>query len=167
MFFHAPRLDLKVYEAAKEEDLNKDSWLILLLGKIFEKNPVVMDLLGYKIEEKKYLNKISLFEKIKEIYLGKKKYELMSEINKLKIDIFKYKYLKKNEMKNKNNIFKRKRYKEYLSPIEKHTLVMVYEKLGLPKSNSNKKVKINKFQYIPIVDLILLFFICSFLFNKK
>ena len=91
----------------------------------------------------------------------------MSEINKLKIDIFKYKYLKKNEMKNKNNIFKRKRYKEYLSPIEKHTLSMVYEKLGLPKSNLSKKVKINKFQYIPIVDLILLFFICSFLFNKK
>ena len=167
LFFHAPRLDLKVYEAAKEEDLNKDSWIILLLGKIFEKNPVVMDLLGYEIEEKKYLNKISFFEKIKEIYLGKKKYELMSEINKLKIDIFKYKYLKKNEMKNKNNIFKRKRYKEYLSPIEKHTLVMVYEKLGLPKSNLNKKVKINKFQYIPIVDLILLFFICSFLLNKK
>ena len=115
MFFHAPRLDLKVYEAAKEEDLNKDSWLILLLGKIFEKNPVVMDLLGYEIEEKKFLNKLSLFEKIKEIYLGKKKYELMSEINKLKIDIFKYKYLKKNEMKNKNNIFKRKRYKELKS----------------------------------------------------
>ena len=169
LFFYTPRLDFKINSAANEEDLNADSWIILLLGKIFEKNPVVMDLLGYETEEKNFYDKISLFEKIKEIYFGKKKYELMSEINKVKIDIFKYQYLKKSEKKNKNKnlIFKRKRYKEYLSPIEKHTLFMVYEKLGLPKPDSKKKIKINFFQFIPVNDLILIFFLGIFLWNKK
>ena len=165
LFFHTPRLDLKINSAANDEDLNTDSWLILLLGKIFEKNPVIMDLLGYEVEEKKFYNKISLLEKIKELYFGKQKYELMPDIHKLKIDIFKYQFLKKRD-KNKNSIFKRKRYKEYLSPIEKHTLFMVYEKLGLPKSDPNKKIIFNKFQYIPIIDLIVIFFLIKLLWNR-
>ena len=167
LFFHTPRIDWKINYAAKDEDLNNDSWIILLLGKIFEKNPVVMDLLGYEIEDKKFYYKISMFEKIKEIYLGKKKYEVIPSINKLKIDIFKYQFLKKNKKKNIDTIFKRKRYKEYLSPIEKHTLLMVYEKLGLPKPDSNKKIKINKFQLIPVIDIIIIFFLCAFLKTKK
>ena len=166
LFFHTPRLDLKINNAANDEDLNTDSWLLLLLGKIFEKNPVVMDLLGYDIEDKKYYNKISLFDKIKEIYLGKEKYELMADIHKLKIDVFKYQFLKKRD-KNKNSIFRRKRYKEYLSPIEKHTLLMVYEKLGLPKPDPNKIVKFNKFQFIPVIDLIFIFFLCRFIWKRN
>ena len=125
-----------------------------------------MDLLGYEIEEKKYLEKISFFENIKQIYLGKKKYELMPLINKLKVDIFKYQFLK-NDKKKGDALFKRKRYKEYLSPIEKHTLIMVYEKLGLPKPDPNKKVKINKFQFIPVVDMIIIFCLSVILLNKK
>ena len=167
LFFHTPRIDWKINYAAKDEDLNNDSWIILLLGKIYEKNPVVMDLLGYEIEDKKYYYKLSMFERIKEIYLGRKKYELISSINKLKIDIFKYQFLKKNKKKNIDTIFKRKRYKEYLSPIEKHTLIMVYEKLGLPKPDSNKKIKINKFQLIPIIDIIIIFFLSAFLKTKN
>lgn len=167
LFFHTPRLDWKLYFAAKEEDLNKDSWIILLLGKIFEKNPVVMDLLGYEIEDKKLLGKISFFERIKEIYFGKKKYEIMSEINRLKVDIFKYQFLKINEKKEKDVFFKRKRYKEYLSPIEKHTLFMVYEKLGLSRLDLNKKASINKFQLIPMIDIIIIFILVIFLISKK
>ena len=167
LFFHSPRLDWKINYAAREEDLNSDSWLILLLGKIYEKNPVVMDLLGYEIEEKQYYYKISLFEKIKEIYFGKKKYEIMPSINKLKIDIFKYQFLKKNEKKNNDIIFKRKRYKEYLSPIEKHTLLMVYEKLGLSIHDLKNKIKINKFQFIPIIDIIIIFFLCLLFITKQ
>lgn len=159
LFFYMPRIDWKINLAANDEDLNNDSWIIILLGKIFERNPVIMDLLGYEVEEKKYYEKLSLFERVKEIYLGKKKYELMPEINKLKIDIFKYQFLKKKDIKNKNRIFKRKRYKEYISPIEKHTLLMVYEKIGLSKPNPNKKIKFNKFQFIPVVDLVFIYFL--------
>ena len=166
LFFHTPRLDYKLCEAANEEDLNKDSWIILLLGKIFEKNPIIMDLLGYEIEEKKYLEKISFFENIKQIYLGKKKYEVMPLINKLKVDIFKYQFLK-NVKKKGDALFKRKRYKEYLSPIEKHTLIMVYEKLGLPKPDPNKKAKINKFQFIPVIDLVIIFALSFSLLKNK
>ena len=163
LFFYMPRLDWKISNAAYDENLNNDSWLILLLGKIFEKNPVVMDLLGYEIEEKKIFYKISLFDKIKSIYMGKKRYELMSTINKLKMDVFKYKFLKNNEIKEDRSIFQRKRYKEYLSPIEKHTLFMVYEKLGLPKPDIKRKIKINKFQYIPVIDLVLIFILAILL----
>ena len=166
LFFHTPRLDYKLCEAANDEDLNKDSWIILLLGKIFEKNPIIMDLLGYEIEEKKYLEKISFFENIKQIYLGKKKYEIMPLINKLKVDIFKYQFLK-NVKKKGDALFKRKRYKEYLSPIEKHTLIMVYEKLGLPKPDPNKKAKFNKFQLIPIIDLVIIFALSFSLLKNK
>ena len=166
LFFHTPRLDYKLCEAANDEDLNKDSWIILLLGKIFEKNPIIMDLLGYEIEEKKYLEKISFFENIKQIYLGKKKYEIMPLINKLKVDIFKYQFLK-NVKKKGDALFKRKRYKEYLSPIEKHTLIMVYEKLGLPKPDPNKKAKFNKFQLIPIIDLVIIFTLSFSLLKNK
>ena len=166
LFFHTPRLDYKLCEAANDEDLNKDSWIILLLGKIFEKNPIIMDLLGYEIEEKKYLEKISFFENIKQIYLGKKKYEIMPLINKLKVDIFKYQFLK-NVKKKGDALFKRKRYKEYLSPIEKHTLIMVYEKLGLPKPDPNKKAKLNKFQLIPIIDLVIIFALSFSLLKNK
>ena len=166
LFFHTPRLDYKLCEAANDEDLNKDSWIILLLGKIFEKNPIIMDLLGYEIEEKKYLEKISFFENIKQIYLGKKKYEIMPLINKLKVDIFKYQFMK-NVKKKGDALFKRKRYKEYLSPIEKHTLIMVYEKLGLPKPDPNKKAKFNKFQLIPIIDLVIIFALSFSLLKNK
>ena len=166
LFFHTPRLDWKINFAAKDEDLNNDSWIILLLGKIFEKNPVVMDLLGYEIDDKKFLEKFSLFEKVKDVYFGRKKYELMPEISRLKVDIFKYQFLKNNEKKDKNAIFKRKRYKEYLSPIEKHTLLMVYEKLGLSKPDIKRKIKINKFQYIPVIDLVTIFALGILLFNK-
>jgi ABC-type multidrug transport system fused ATPase/permease subunit len=159
LFFYMPRIDWKINVAAKDEDLNNDSWIIILLGKIFERNPIIMDLLGYEVEEKKYYEKLSLFERVKEIYFGKKKYELMPEINKLKIDIFKYQFLKNKDNKNKNRIFKRKRYKEYISPIEKHTLLMVYEKIGLSKPNPNKKTKFNKFQFIPVVDLVFIYFL--------
>ena len=91
----------------------------------------------------------------------------MSEISRLKVDIFKYQFLKINEKKYKDSYFKRKRYKEYLSPIEKHTLFMVYEKLGLSRLDLNKKVSINKFQLIPIIDIITIFILGIFLISKK
>ena len=166
LFFHLPRLDYKLSEVANDEDLNKDSWIIILLGKIFERNPVILDLLGYDINDKKIMEKISFIERIKQNYLGRKKYEIMPLINKLKVDIFKYQFL--NNVKNKDNaLFKRKRYKEYLSPIEKHTLVMVYEKLGLNKPDPNKSIKFSKFQFIPVVDAVIIVFLSLILLKKK
>ena len=166
LFFHLPRLDYKLSEVANDEDLNKDSWIIILLGKIFERNPVILDLLGYDINDKKIMEKISFIERIKQNYLGRKKYEIMPLINKLKVDIFKYQFL--NNVKNKDNaLFKRKRYKEYLPPIEKHTLVMVYEKLGLNKPDPNKSIKFSKFQFIPVVDAVIIVFLSIILLKKK
>ena len=120
LFFHTPRLDLKMSEVAYNEDINNDPWIVSLIGKIFQKNPIVMDLLNYEGEKTKFLEKYSMFERVKKIYLGKKKSLLLTndEIEKIRIDIFKYKFKKKYS-------FIRKRYKEYLSQIEKYAIILI------------------------------------------
>ena len=156
LFFHTPRLDLKMSEVAYNEDINNDPWIVSLIGKIFQKNPIVMDLLNYEGEKTKFLEKYSMFERVKKIYLGKKKSLLLTndEIEKIRIDIFKYKFKKKYS-------FIRKRYKEYLSQIEKYAIILINEKLGLPQLNFNEKIEFNKFQFIPIVDIIKIFILIN------
>ena len=167
LFFHTPRLDWKMFLSAKEEDLNSDTWLILLLGKIIQKNPVVLDLLGYEVEEKKWIYDNSMFEKIKQVYLGRNKYDMIYDVEKIKIDIYKYQFIKPSDVKKNNSIFKRKRYKEYLSQIEKYAVFLIYDKLGLPKPDSNKNVKINRFQFVPVYDLIVVFILVNLILKNN
>ena len=49
---HQPRLDWQVASSAYSKSIESDPYLVLLLGKVLEKNPVILDLLGYRIEEK-------------------------------------------------------------------------------------------------------------------
>ena len=151
LFFHTPRLDLKMNEVSYNEDINDDPWMISLIGKIFQKNPVVLDLFNYNFEEKNILNKISFFEKIKQIYLARKinLIDSYDEIDKIRIDIFKYKF-------NNKSSFIRKRYKEYLSQIEKYAIILINDKIGLPKLNIFEKIEFNKFQFIPIIDIVII-----------
>ena len=159
LFFHTPRLDYKMYEVANNEDINEDSWMVSLMGKIFENNSVVLDLFNYNFEEKKILTKISMFEKLKQIYLGRKNNIINCSIDKIRLDIFKYKIIN-------NSYFKRKRFKEYLSQIEKNAIFLINEKLGNQNYNNNKKIEFNKFQFIPIVDLVIIFILINILINK-
>ena len=152
LFFHTPRLDFEMYDVAYNEDINEDPWMVSLIGKIFQKNNIILDLFNYDIEEKKILKKISLFENVKEIVFGRKKSLLKSndEIDKIRIDIFKYKF-------NNKTSFQRKRYKEYLAQIEKYAIILINEKLDLPELDFNEKIKFNKFQFIPIIDIVIIF----------
>ena len=167
LFFHTPRIDWKMFLSAKEEDLNSDTWLVILLGKIIQKNPVVLDLLGYDINEKKWIYDNSMFEKMKQAYLGRSKYDMIYDVEKIKIDIYKYQFIKPSDIKKNNSIFKRKRYKEYLSQIEKYAVFLIYDKLGLPKPDSNKNIKINKFQFVPVYDLIVVFILIKMIIKNK
>ena len=160
LFFHTPRLDFKMYETALNEDINEESWMVFLIGKIFQKNPVVLDLFNYNSERKNNLNKISMFEKLKRIFLGRKNNILINdEIDKIRIDIFKYKFYN-------NKTFQRKRYKEFLSQIEKYAIILINEKLGLQKIDFNEKIEFNIFQFIPIDDIVIIFILINLLVNK-
>ena len=159
LFFHTPRLDFKMFEVAYNEDINEEPWMASLIGKIFDKNPVVLDLLNYNCEEKNFLKKISMFEKLKQIYLGKQKSIINDNIDKIRIDIFKYKFIN-------NNSFKRKRYKEYLAQLEKYAIMLINEKLG-NKVNAHKKIEFTKFQFIPIIDIVIIFILINIFFTGK
>jgi hypothetical protein len=49
---HQPRIDWQIWFSSLAKDVNSEGWMIIMLGKILEKNPVILDLLGYHIEEK-------------------------------------------------------------------------------------------------------------------
>ncbi len=49
---HQPRLDWQMSNSAYSQNVESEHYLVLLLGKICEKNPVILDLLGYRIHEK-------------------------------------------------------------------------------------------------------------------
>lgn len=48
---HQPRIDWQMWFAALSSNINTEPWLIIMLGRIFEKNPYVLDLLGYEIKD--------------------------------------------------------------------------------------------------------------------
>ena len=154
LFFYLPRLYFKLFDAAQIENLDDDPWIIAFLSKIFERNKVVLDLLGYEVEEKNILYQYSFFYKIKNFMIGVKKEQMIKEeIDKIRIDIFKYKFNKSS----KNSFYIRKRYKEYLAQIEKYGInLILYEKMNFTKPNDNKNIQLNKFQFVPIIDIIII-----------
>lgn len=58
---HQPRIDWQIWFSALAQDMNTEGWLAIACGKVLEKNPVILDLLGYQIYEKEnyYKCKIS------------------------------------------------------------------------------------------------------------
>lgn len=144
--------------AAYSPDINSEPWLVVLLGKIFEKNPIILDLLGYIVEEKEFIYKNSFFDRIKNFVLNKEREEMIGIPEKIKIDVFHYMFIKDN-----NALFKRKRYQEYLLPIEKYSLQPIFDKLNLPKIDFNREKHINSFQLIPIVDIAIIIILLKFL----
>jgi hypothetical protein len=57
---HQPRIDWQMNKSAFAKDINSEGWLIILVGKVLEKNPVILNLLGYYVSEKQlyYQSKI-------------------------------------------------------------------------------------------------------------
>ena len=161
LFFYLPRIDWEMSNAAVAPDINSESWLIVLIGRIFEKNPVILDLLGYKIDEKNFYYKLSFFEKIKCYYLNFYKEEFDYNPKKIKIDVFKYNYLRKPT---KLSLFKRKRHQEFLGSVEKSGLNRVFEKFNLPRIDENRKKHINSFQLIPVIDILVILLLVKNLF---
>jgi hypothetical protein len=54
---HQPRVDWQIWFSALSHDINTEPWLIIMLGKVLERNPVTLDLLGYQIEDKQFYYK--------------------------------------------------------------------------------------------------------------
>jgi hypothetical protein len=49
---HQPRLDWQIWFSALAPNINSEGWLAITAGKVLERNPVILDLLGYHIKEK-------------------------------------------------------------------------------------------------------------------
>ena len=62
---HQPRLDWLITSSAYSRNIESEPYLIILLGKVLEKNPVILDLLGYKISGKDIFYKCNYFFFIK------------------------------------------------------------------------------------------------------
>lgn len=158
LFFTLPRLDYQMYTAAQGKDINSEPWLAILLGKILEKNPVILDLLGYEVEEKQNYYKLSMFDKIKNLYLGVDKPIMDITPRKVKIDLFNYKFKEISKYsQNKKIMFIRKRIREFLGNIEKYALSSIFKMYGLPQIDESRDIYLSPFQFIPIVDLLIIF----------
>ena len=48
---HQPRVDWQIWFSALAININSEPWLVIMLGKILEKNPVTLNMLGYYVEE--------------------------------------------------------------------------------------------------------------------
>ena len=46
--------------AALSNNINSEPWLIIMIGRIFEKNPYVLDLLGYEVNDNSNVNEIPI-----------------------------------------------------------------------------------------------------------
>lgn len=49
---HQPRLDWQIVNSAYSKNVESDPFLIILIGKILERNVIILDLLGYSIPQK-------------------------------------------------------------------------------------------------------------------
>ena len=162
LFFMQPRMDYQMHIASKGKDINSEPWLAVLLGKILERNPVILDLLGYDVQEKQMYYKLSMVNKMKEWYLGLQRSEIEHSIKKVKIDLFYYRFIK-----GKANYIQRKRHSEFLGNIEKYALHSIFNLYGLPEINEDRDIYISPFQFIPVVDvLIIAILVKKIWFNK-
>lgn len=155
---YLPRLDYLMTKAANTESINSSTWLAILTGKIFERNEVVMDLLGYEIPQKAFFYKMSLFDRITNSLIGIARKQVPNEIKKIKIERYLYEFVNKTEHEGK--LMKRKYNWEFLGNIEKYAINPIFQRANLPEIIHERNIAINSFQFIPIIDLLII--ICLF-----
>lgn len=151
---YLPRLDYQMSLAGYSYDINQEPWLAILLGKILEVNPVTMDLLGYKVQEKSLYYKFSAFDRLSDCLLGISRSKTPNAPKKIKIETYLYTFVSKSDKSDK--VVKRKHLYEFLSNIEKYALSQIFKTYQLPKIDEYREVFINPFQLIPIVDILLI-----------
>jgi len=54
---HQPRVDWQMWFSALANNINSEPWLVIMLGKILERNPVTLNMLGYYVEQAEFYHK--------------------------------------------------------------------------------------------------------------
>jgi hypothetical protein len=168
---HQPRIDWQIWFSALSDDINTEPWLIIMLGKVLEKNPVILDLLGYRVNEKiiYYKSNISvklasLFERIIITLYGNR--PIMSKTPLyIKVEQYKYYFTKDYE-----KLWKKVYVQDLLPKVDKNVLVGIFKAYGLPEINEERYIHVSKFQDLPIIDIVLFVLLMKFmlrLFNKN
>jgi hypothetical protein len=171
---HQPRIDWQIWFSALARDINSEPWLVIMLGKVLEKNPVTLDLLGYKTKQKGFfyeckiiflINLVSFFEMFTSRFLGfEKKSEIRKTIKAIKVEQYVYSFAVPSELQRTKRLWTKKYVKDFLPPINKDALSQIFEMYGIPKINEKRKIYISPFQNIPVIDIVILLqFITTFI----
>jgi hypothetical protein len=154
---HMPRLDWQFSVSAYSKSIESDPYLVLLIGKILEKNPVTLDLLGYRIEGKEpFYKSIKSIKIVSLIDSWFPKVPFTGRPSKLKIDLYKYYFSTREDFQKNKQYWKKTLVKEYFVPVGKPQIQKVFENYSLPRIDEYRDILISPFQLINIVDLVII-----------
>jgi Lipase maturation factor len=151
---HQPRIDWQIWFSALVPEINTEPWLVILAGKIFEKNPVVLDLLGYYVKEKELYYQFSLFDQALDYLYTNRKKPLNDEILLVKIEKHIYHFNSYDGLQKTGDYWRKQHDSDFLQPTDKKIFdTMFKENFKLP---FNKRlIRFSIFQLIPVFDLVL------------
>lgn len=174
---HQPRIDWQIWFSALKPNYSDDYWLIILVGKLLEKNPVILDLLGYKVKERQDYYNNSLFDKVYDKYYNIKKEYFMSEFANnekdlfniypkiIKINSYIYKFNKLDSYKNNKDIWTREYNIDYLPPVNIDSLKVFLKRYGIKNVDPSRTIFVYPLQNIALIDIIITLVLCKMIYN--
>ncbi len=161
---HQPRIDWQIWFSSLRTEINSETWLVILTGKIFEKNPLILDLLGYHVEGKSEFYKYSYIQNIVDFILGHKREIFIDAVDMIKIEKYNYQFTNYDTMKRTGDIWKKIHQNDFLPPTDVKIFRTFFETLQIPFDK--RIVNFSFFQQIPIMDIVVGFLGLWILFRK-
>ena len=160
------RIEWQLEISAYSPEINFEPWIAILIGKLIERNPVTLDLLGYATDNKRNMHKCKLYYKVDSLIekLFKNRPEFPIKIEKIKVD--KYKYFLNNfeALKKTGNFWKTSLFNNYFTAVNFREIIGVLEHYELP-FDKDREIKISPFQKINVPEIVL-FIISLYLVRK-
>ena len=150
---HQPRIDWQIWFSALSKEINTETWLIILTGKIFEKNPIILDLLGYYVREKNFYYKYSFVDRILDYIYKGEKFKMIDTIDMIKIEKYYYFFTNKNEMAKTGSIWKKIHQNEFMPATDIKIFKSFFDTMKLPFNK--RKIRFSIFQLIPVLDFVV------------
>jgi hypothetical protein len=161
---HQPRIDWQIWFSSLRTEINTETWLVILTGKIFKKNPLILDLLGYYVEGKREFYKYSLIQNIIDYSLGHNREKFNDTVDMVKIEKYHYYFTSYNTFKRTGDIWKKTHLNDFLQPTDVKIFKTFFETINLPFDD--RIIKFSLFQQIPIVDIVVSFLVTWIILRK-
>jgi hypothetical protein len=85
---------------------------------------------------------------------------------KIKITLWNYTFTSIQEYEKTRNYWNKKYIKDFLRDIDSDMLMSIFQKYSLPNIDVNRIIRINPFQQIPVIDLVIIVMIIIFFGDK-